>query len=130
MARTIGPVRSEDVHALSNFLRNHTAHVKRLRATGRPELLTTNGRASLVILDAAAYQRLFELADRMETLQSVREALDSLNRGEGISLETLDRSIKEKHGPSNPTGAAGRRGRGQNRGTHRPKLRTRRSEVV
>ena len=32
-----------DIHPLTGFLRDHKAHLERLRATGRPEVLTVNG---------------------------------------------------------------------------------------
>jgi len=107
MTSRIHPIRPEDIHSLSDFLRNHKAHVGRLMESGRPELLTVNGRAKLVVLDANAYQRLFELADQLETIRSVREGLDSIERGEGISLDELDRRIREKHDLPRRGGATG-----------------------
>ncbi len=105
------PIRPEDIHSLTDFLRNHKEHVDRLGKTDRPELLTVNGQAKVIVQDANAYQRLLELANRMETIQSVRQALDSMDRGEGISLEDLDREIRAKHGLSDQTGATGTEGR-------------------
>jgi hypothetical protein len=36
----------------------------RLKLSGRPEVLTINGKAELVVQDAAAYQRLLEAVER------------------------------------------------------------------
>ena len=55
--------RVADIFSLSDFQRTTREHVRRLRETGRPEVLTVNGRAELVVYDAAAYQ---EIADRLE----------------------------------------------------------------
>ena len=52
-----------DIFSLSDFQRKTREHIRRLRETGRPEVLTVNGRAALVVYDAAAYQ---EIADRLE----------------------------------------------------------------
>jgi len=87
-----------DIRSLSDFLRNHRTHMERLADTGRPEVLTVNGRARVVIQDAEAYQRVAELADRMEAILAVREALESVGRGEGISLEELDRAVGTRRG--------------------------------
>lgn len=46
-----------DIHPLTDFQRQTRAHIERLRATGRPEVLTVNGRPELVIQDAAAYEK-------------------------------------------------------------------------
>ena len=51
-------IRPEDIGPLTDFNRNTKAHLKRLRRTGRPELLTVNGRAQVVVQSASAYQRL------------------------------------------------------------------------
>jgi hypothetical protein len=71
-----------DIHPLTGFLRDHKAHLERLRATGRPEVLTVNGTARVVVQDAAAYQRLLDLVEALETEQIVRERLRSIQAGE------------------------------------------------
>jgi len=52
----------QDITSLSNFQRKTRDLVQRLRDTGRPLVLTVNGRAELVVQEAAAYQRLLTLA--------------------------------------------------------------------
>ena len=49
-------VQLTDIHSLTGFLRDHKAHLERLAATGRPEVLTVNGKARVVVQDAASYQ--------------------------------------------------------------------------
>ena len=98
MSQTVHPLRPEDIHSLSDFQRKTREHIQRLRETGRPEVLTVNGKAALVVQDADAYQRLLDLADRMDTLLAVREGLDSMERGEGVSLAEFDKEMRAKHG--------------------------------
>jgi len=59
-------IRPEDIGSLTDFARNTKAHIKRLRRTGRPELLTVNGKAEVVVQNAAAYQRLIELLEKLK----------------------------------------------------------------
>jgi prevent-host-death family protein len=59
-------IRPEDIGSLTDFNRNTKAHLKRLRRTGRPELLTVNGKAEVVIQTASAYQRLIESLEKLE----------------------------------------------------------------
>jgi hypothetical protein len=76
-----------DIHPLTGFLRDHKSHLERLQATGRPEVLTVNGRARVVVQDAEAYQKLMDVVDAVETEQIVRERVASLDAGEpGIPL--------------------------------------------
>jgi PHD/YefM family antitoxin component YafN of YafNO toxin-antitoxin module len=59
-------IRPEDIGSLTDFSRNTKAHLKRLRRTGRPELLTVNGKAEVVIQNASAYQRLIESLEKLK----------------------------------------------------------------
>lgn len=59
-------VRPEDIGSLTDFNRNTKAHLKRLRRTGRPELLTVNGKAEVVVQSASAYQRLINLVEKLK----------------------------------------------------------------
>jgi hypothetical protein len=59
-------IRPEDIGSLTDFARNTKAHLQRLRRTGRPELLTVNGKAEVVVQNAAAYQRLIESREKLK----------------------------------------------------------------
>jgi len=59
-------IRLQDVRSLTDFHRNAKAHLKRLRQSGRPEVLTINGKAVLVIQAAAAYQRLLDSLEKLK----------------------------------------------------------------
>lgn len=84
---------------LGEFQRDPGEHAARLKRTGLPELLTVDGRAELVVMDAEAYRRLLERLDRAETLVALREGLDSIERGEkGMTLEEVMRSLREVDG--------------------------------
>jgi PHD/YefM family antitoxin component YafN of YafNO toxin-antitoxin module len=59
-------IRPEDIGSLTDFSRNTKAHLKRLKRTGRPELLTVNGKAEVVVQSASAYQRLLTLVEKLK----------------------------------------------------------------
>ena len=59
-------IRPEDIGSLTSFSRNTKAHLKRLRRTGRPLLLTVNGKAEVVIQNASAYQRVIESLEKLK----------------------------------------------------------------
>jgi PHD/YefM family antitoxin component YafN of YafNO toxin-antitoxin module len=59
-------IRPEDIGSLTDFNRNTKAHLKRLRRTGRPELLTVNGKAEVVVQTASAYQRLLTSLEKLK----------------------------------------------------------------
>ncbi len=51
-----------DITSLSNFQRHTREFLQRLQETGRPVVLTVNGKAEFVVQDAEAYQRLLDRA--------------------------------------------------------------------
>jgi prevent-host-death family protein len=64
--KTTAMIRPEDIKSLTDFQRNAQTHLKRLRRTGRPELLTVNGKAAVVVQSAAAYRRLIESLEKLK----------------------------------------------------------------
>ena len=73
-------------------------YVDRKEREGRPITLRIDDRPPLVVEDERAYQMLWELIDRIETIEAVREGLREVEEGRTIPLEELDRRLKRKHG--------------------------------
>ncbi len=69
------------IDTLTNFKRDTTRFLKRLRQSKEPVVLTVNGRAELVVQDAASYQTLMEAIDRLETIAAVKEGLQDVATG-------------------------------------------------
>ena len=80
---------SRDIHPLTDFKRHTTEFLSQLKTTGQPVVLTINGKAELVVQDARSYQRLLELAERLETIEAVQEGLASMKHGEGRPAEVV-----------------------------------------
>lgn len=49
-----------DIQSLSTFKRNTSELISQMKETGSPVVLTVNGKAEVVVQDAAAYQRLLD----------------------------------------------------------------------
>jgi PHD/YefM family antitoxin component YafN of YafNO toxin-antitoxin module len=73
---------TRQIHSLTDFLRNHKAHIARLKKTRVPEVLTVNGKAEVVVQDAASYQLMLDRLSRMETIAAIQEGMASAERGE------------------------------------------------
>jgi prevent-host-death family protein len=86
---------SQDIHPLTDFKRNTPEFLRQLKETGNPVVLTINGKAELVVQDAASYQRLFDLAERLETIQAVKEGIASVDRGEGKPMDDMFDSLEK-----------------------------------
>jgi prevent-host-death family protein len=85
-----------DIHPLTDFKRNTSRFLSQLKETGQPLVLTINGKAELVVQDAASYQRLTDLAERLETIQAVKESLASIDRGEGTAMDEVFDALEKR----------------------------------
>ena len=91
-------IRVSNIRSLSEFQRNAKTHIQRLRRTGKPEILTVNGKAKLVVQDADAYQKLLDDLDLLESIKAVREGLDQAQRGEGRPIREAMEEIAARNG--------------------------------
>lgn len=80
---------NRDIHPLTDFKRNTPVFLRQLKETGHPLVLTINGKAEIVVQDAKSYQRLLDLAERLETIAAVKEGLASVDRGEGRPMDQV-----------------------------------------
>jgi PHD/YefM family antitoxin component YafN of YafNO toxin-antitoxin module len=92
-----------DIHSLSDFQRNAREHVERLRATGRPEVLTVHGQAELVIQNAAAYQKLLDLAAHASAIVGIQRGLQGMYQGTGEDAEEAFASLERELGIAEQT---------------------------
>ncbi len=89
---------SREVRSVTDFQRNFKNYVGRLKERGSPLVLTVNGKAELVVQDAASYQEMLDRLERAETVASIRRGIEQAQRGEGISLAEAGRRLRAKHG--------------------------------
>jgi hypothetical protein len=73
-------------------------YVDRMARESRLITLRIDERPPLAIKDERAYQLLWELVDRLETIEAVREGLKQVHEGRTLPLEELDRQLRRKRG--------------------------------
>jgi PHD/YefM family antitoxin component YafN of YafNO toxin-antitoxin module len=81
----------EDIRSLTDFQRNTKAHLKRLKTTGRPEVLTVNGKAELIIQNAAAYE------ETLDAIRGIQRGLDEIAAGKGQPARVVLNRIRAKY---------------------------------
>ena len=92
-----------DIHPLTGFLRDHKAHLQRLAQTGRPEVLTVNGKARVVVQDAESYQKMLAAFEAFEAERVIRERLASIDRGElGVPAADVLDELRRTLGVTKP----------------------------
>ncbi|AXX98648.1 MULTISPECIES: type II toxin-antitoxin system Phd/YefM family antitoxin [Profundibacter] len=80
---------TKDIRPLTEFKRETSRFVARLKETGRPSVLTVNGKPSVVVMDAAAWQDMQDQIDYAQTVAGIRKGLDQARAGEGVEASAF-----------------------------------------
>lgn len=84
---------SDSIRPVSDFSRKPAEHIKRLKKTGRPELLTVNGKAELVIQDAKSYEETMSL---LYSLKHIAQSKKEHEAGKGTPASKAFARISKK----------------------------------
>jgi len=77
---------TQDIQSMTSFKRNSDGLLKQMKKSGRPLILTVNGRAEAVVLDAASYR---DIAEHLDTVASIRRGLDDARQGRVRSVDEV-----------------------------------------
>ena len=72
---------TQDIQSLTTFRRRSADFLKQLKKSKRPVVLTVKGRAAAVVQDAAAYQRLLDIAAAADAREGIRQGLEDVRKG-------------------------------------------------
>lgn len=70
-----------EVRSVTDFQRHAKEYVGKLKDSRTPLVLTVNGRAELVVQDAASYQDLIDHLEELETVAAIRAGLNDMRNG-------------------------------------------------
>ena len=87
-----------EVRSLTEFQRNAKRHITRLKKTGKPQVLTVNGQAELVVQSAASYQQLVEDAELARSLRRIRKSLAEARAGKSRPMKDFLHELAGKYG--------------------------------
>lgn len=91
-------IRSTDITSFTDHRQNLREHLNRVKKTGRPLYVTTNGETEAVVLSAQAYDELAERADLAETLAMIRRSEADVAAGRVKPFREAVLEIAKKHG--------------------------------
>lgn len=89
--------RSTDITSFTEHRRNLRLHLDRVKKSGRPLYVTTNGRTEAVILSARAYDELADRADLAGTLTMLRQSEKDVSAGRVRPAAAALREVGRKH---------------------------------
>jgi prevent-host-death family protein len=70
-----------EVRSVTEFQRNAKEYVGKLKDSKTPLVLTVNGRAELVVQDAASYQEMLDRLEELEAIAAIQIGLQDLENG-------------------------------------------------
>jgi len=88
----------DDIQPLTTFRNNSVKMMKQLRKTGRPIVLTVNGKSEAVVQSAEAYQRLLDIAALANEREGVRQGDEDITFGRTRPARQVISQIRKKHG--------------------------------
>ena len=105
----------KNIQSLSDFKRNAKGLIEQIKATKSPMVLTVNGKAEVVVQDAAAFQ---SICDRVQQAEEELRALKlaALQQDINVGISQLKNGeYNEYHADMMPTLLANIKTRGQSR---------------
>ena len=89
-----------DIHSLSDFKRNTSEILEQMRGSGNPLVLTIDGNAEVVVLDASAYQSMMNRVDKLEALDGIKRGLADVEAGRVTPLSAFEDEFRSQPGLS------------------------------
>ena len=81
----------QDIRSLTDFQRHTKSHLKRLKANGRPEVLTVNGKAELIVQDAAAFEEM------LGSIRGIQRGLEAMKEATGKNFRVALDEIRARN---------------------------------
>ena len=91
---------TKDIQPLTTFRNNSVKMLKQLKRTGRPIVLTVNGKAEATVLSAIEYQRLMDIAADADEREGVRQGDADIAAGRTRPAEEVFAEMRKQYGLS------------------------------
>jgi prevent-host-death family protein len=89
----------KNIESLTAFKRDTAEYVKKIKKSGKPLVLTVNGKAEIIVQDAESYQQMIKILDKTENIEAVRKGLESVRQGKTMSLDQFDKEMRKNIRP-------------------------------
>jgi prevent-host-death family protein len=91
---------TQDIQPLTTFRNNSARMLKQLKETGRPIVLTVNGKAAATVLSAIEYQRLMDIAADADEREGVRQGDADIAAGRTRPAAEVFAEMRKQYGLS------------------------------
>ena len=91
-------VAATDVRSATDFRQSPAEHAERINGCGRPEIMTVNGRAALVLVPPALFDEMVRKAEAMDLCLALAESERDREAGRVRSVEETFDAIRQRLG--------------------------------
>ena len=88
------------IHSLSDFQRNTRGHIRKLKKSGKPAVLTVNGERKLLFRARIRTKGFWKTESCWMGIRSITRGLEQGRRGKGRSMREFVASLAKEHGIS------------------------------
>lgn len=89
---------TKDIQPPTAFRRRSGEFLKQLKRSQRPVVLTVKGKAAAIVQDAAAYQRLLDIAAQADAAEGIRQGLEQAKEGRVRPAQEFFEEFEARHG--------------------------------
>ncbi len=89
---------TKDIQSLTTSRRRSGDFLKQLKTSKRPVVLTVRRKAAAVVQDAEAYQRLLDIAARVDAEEGIRQGLEDAKKGKIRPAKEFFDEFEAEHG--------------------------------
>ncbi len=87
---------TKDIYSVSDFNRKTSEHIKRVQETRKPEVLTVNGKAAIVVVDPESYDEMAQNQELLQTLKNIAIADEQHENGQSKSAKQVFQELKDE----------------------------------
>ena len=87
---------TRDIYPVSDFNRKTSEHIKRIRETRKPEVLTVNGKAAIVLVDPESYDEMTQNQELLQSLKNIAIANEQHENGQSKPAKQVYQELKEE----------------------------------
>lgn len=91
-------IRSSDITSFTEYRQHLREHHDRIRESGRPLYVTSNGETDAVVMSPVAYDALVEQVEIAETQASINRGLEDVKAGRVQPMREAIRDIADELG--------------------------------
>ncbi len=87
---------TRDIYPVSDFNRKTSEHIKRIQDTKKPEVLTVNGKAAIVLVDPESYDEMTKNQELLQSLKNIAIANEQHENGQSKLAKQVYQELKEE----------------------------------